>query len=60
MLKEHAVFELPNEDADIDKFVSAPDRDVKHVALSSAVVDGCVKHYAFVLFQKREYGDLAF
>lgn len=55
MDRRHAVFELPRQDAELDRVLANENHKVLHVAYSATTVDGAPRHFAFVVWHDYLY-----
>ncbi len=53
----HRIFVLPEEDRLLDQALADGAHQIKHIAFSTTVVDGAVKHHVLVVWHTEEYGD---
>ena len=60
MKKKHMLLELPEQGEAFQKIISDEKHDVKNVLMTSATVNGVVKHFVLVVWHDEEYGDHMF
>ena len=57
---KHAVLELPLRKEDFESILADANHEVQHVAFSSVVDQGHVRHFVLVVWHDAEYGDHMF
>ncbi|HRU07399.1 MAG TPA: hypothetical protein P5137_16670 [Candidatus Brocadiia bacterium] len=60
MVTKHAILELPAQAAEFEDILDDENHKMRHVAFSSAVVDGALKHFVLLVWHDSEESDHLF